>query len=70
MRYRFNIKCKNRHDAVITQRINYDLLRKIHSIVSNDISCPELLGQCVSSKTTDTIPAAVAKAEKCSTANC
>ncbi|KAG5344027.1 GSH1 ligase, partial [Acromyrmex charruanus] len=59
-----------KHDAVITQRINYDLLRKIHSIVSNDISCPELLGQCVSSKTTDTIPAAVAKAEKCSATNC
>lgn len=59
-----------KHDAVITQRINYDLLRKIQSIVSNDISCPELLGQCVSSKTTDTIPAAVAKAEKCSTTNC
>ncbi|XP_018361775.1 PREDICTED: glutamate--cysteine ligase catalytic subunit isoform X2 [Trachymyrmex cornetzi] len=59
-----------KHDAVITQRINYDLLRKIHGIVSNDISCPELLGQCVSSKTTDTIPAAVAKAEKCSATNC
>lgn len=59
-----------KHDAVITQRINYDLLKKIHNIVSNDVSCPELLGQCVLSKTTDTIPAAVAKAEKCSTANC
>ncbi|XP_050448829.1 glutamate--cysteine ligase catalytic subunit isoform X1 [Cataglyphis hispanica] len=59
-----------KHDAVITQHINYDLLKKIHSIVSNDVLCPELLGQCISSKTTDTIPAAVAKAEKCSTANC
>ncbi|CAL1683850.1 unnamed protein product [Lasius platythorax] len=59
-----------KHDAVITQRINYDLLKKIHSIVSNDVLCPELLGQCISSKTTDTIPAAVAKAEKCSAASC
>ncbi|XP_072765460.1 glutamate--cysteine ligase isoform X2 [Anoplolepis gracilipes] len=59
-----------KHDAIITQRINYDLLKKIHNIVSNDMSCPELLGQCISSKTTDTIPAAVAKAEKCSTGNC
>ncbi|XP_020299476.1 glutamate--cysteine ligase catalytic subunit isoform X2 [Pseudomyrmex gracilis] len=58
-----------KHDAVITQVINYDLLKKIHNIVSNDVPCPELLGQCVSSKTTDTIPAAVAKAEKCSTTN-
>lgn len=60
---------KHRHDAVITQRINYDLLKKVHSIVSNKIECPELLGQCVSSKTTDTIPAAVAKAENCPTAS-
>ncbi|GAB1867770.1 Glutamate--cysteine ligase [Camponotus japonicus] len=59
-----------KQDAVITQRINYDLLKKIHSIVSNDVLCPELLGQCILSKTTDTIPAAVAKAEKCSTTNC
>ena len=59
-----------KHDAIITQRINYDLLKKIHSIVSNDVLCPELLGQCISSKTTDTIPAAVAKAEKCSAASC
>ncbi|XP_026829944.1 glutamate--cysteine ligase catalytic subunit isoform X2 [Ooceraea biroi] len=59
-----------KHDSVITQRINYDLLKKIDGIVSNEVSCPELLGQCVSSKTTDTIPAAVAKAENCPTANC
>lgn len=55
-----------KNDAVITQRINYDLLKKVDKIVSNEISCPELLGPCIASKTTDTIPAAVAKAEKCS----
>ncbi|XP_014489280.1 PREDICTED: glutamate--cysteine ligase catalytic subunit [Dinoponera quadriceps] len=58
-----------KHDAVITQRINYDLLKKIQDIVSNEVECPELLGHCVSSKTTETIPAAVAKAENCPTAN-
>lgn len=70
MKYLIRKKKKNRHDSVITQRINYDLLRKVQAIVSNEVACPELLGQCVSSKTTDTIPAAVAKAENCSTPNC
>ncbi|XP_006612129.1 glutamate--cysteine ligase catalytic subunit [Apis laboriosa] len=53
-----------KYDSIITQRINYDLLKKIQKIVSNEISCPELLGTCISSKTNETIPAAVAKAEK------
>jgi len=56
-----------KYDAIITQRINYDLLRK-HSIVSNDMLDPELYRQCVSSKTMDTTPATVAEAEKFSTA--
>lgn len=55
-----------KHDSVITQRINYDLLKKIEKVVSNEISCPELLGTCISSKTNETIPAAVAKAENLS----
>ncbi|XP_043254726.1 glutamate--cysteine ligase catalytic subunit [Colletes gigas] len=53
-----------KNDSVITQRINYDLLKKIQKIATNEISCPELLGTCISSKTNETIPAAVAKAEK------
>ncbi|XP_076384766.1 glutamate--cysteine ligase isoform X1 [Megalopta genalis] len=53
-----------KNDSIITQRINYDLLKKIQKIVSNEISCPELHGTCISSKTNETIPAAVAKAEK------
>ncbi|XP_071857804.1 glutamate--cysteine ligase [Bombus fervidus] len=53
-----------KNDSVITQRINYDLLKKVQKIVSNEISCPELLGTCILSKTNETIPAAVAKAEK------
>nr|XP_012149230.1 PREDICTED: glutamate--cysteine ligase catalytic subunit isoform X2 [Megachile rotundata] len=52
-----------KNDSVITQRINYDLLKKVQKVVSNEISCPELLGTCISSRTNETIPAAVAKAE-------
>lgn len=59
-----------KHDSVITQHINYDLLKKINGIVSNEVSCPELLGPCIASKTTETIPAAVAKAEKCPNMDC
>ncbi|XP_046813334.1 glutamate--cysteine ligase catalytic subunit isoform X1 [Vespa crabro] len=59
-----------KHDSVITQRINYDLMKKIDSIVSNEVSCPELLGPCIASKTTETIPPAVAKAEKCRDMDC
>ncbi|KAF7413590.1 hypothetical protein HZH68_002079 [Vespula germanica] len=59
-----------KHDSVITQRINYDLMKKIDSIVSNEVSCPELLGPCIASKTTETIPPAVAKAEKCPNMDC
>ncbi|XP_034183693.2 glutamate--cysteine ligase isoform X2 [Osmia lignaria lignaria] len=52
-----------KNDSVVTERINYDLLKKVQKIVSNEISCPELLGTCISSRTNETIPAAVAKAE-------
>ncbi|XP_012264926.1 glutamate--cysteine ligase catalytic subunit [Athalia rosae] len=51
-------------DAVVTQRINYDLLKKVHSIQTGELSCTKLLGPCTRSRTTDTIPAAVAKAEE------
>lgn len=50
-------------DSKITQRINYDLLKKVHDIESNKLSCPELLGPCITSKTTESVPTAVAKAE-------
>ncbi|XP_046478901.1 glutamate--cysteine ligase isoform X1 [Neodiprion pinetum] len=59
-----------KQDSVITQRINYDLLKKVHSVQTGELSCPKLLGPCTISKTTETIPAAVAKAEKCSTPEC
>ncbi|XP_024943932.1 glutamate--cysteine ligase catalytic subunit isoform X2 [Cephus cinctus] len=57
-------------DSIITERINYDLLKKIHNIEIGEQSCPDLLGPCTTSKTTETIPAAVAKAEKLLTPDC
>jgi glutamate--cysteine ligase catalytic subunit len=55
--------CTFRHDSVVSERINYDLLTQIHGIQTGEISCPELLGTCLQSKTQESIPAAVQKAE-------
>ncbi|XP_011297994.1 glutamate--cysteine ligase catalytic subunit [Fopius arisanus] len=52
-------------DAVVTPRINYDLLKRVYEIQTNEKPCPELLGPCTTSRTTEKIPAAIAKAEKC-----
>lgn len=59
-----------RKDAKITPRMNYDLLKKIDAIEKNAALCPELLGPCTTSKTTETIPPAVAKAENCRAPDC
>jgi glutamate--cysteine ligase catalytic subunit len=56
-----------RSDSIISQRINYDLLKTIHNIETNKISCPELLGPCTISKTSETVPVAMTKAENCPT---
>ncbi|PSN53525.1 Glutamate--cysteine ligase [Blattella germanica] len=52
-----------RHDSVVSDRVNYDLLKRIHGIQTGDIPCPELLGTSLQSKTQESIPAAVQKAE-------
>ncbi|XP_015119215.1 glutamate--cysteine ligase catalytic subunit [Diachasma alloeum] len=52
-------------DAVVSPRINYDLLKRVYEIQTNEKPCPELLGPCTKSRTTEKIPAAIAKAEKC-----
>lgn len=52
-----------RYDSVVSERINYDLLTQIHGIQTGEIPCPELLGTCLQSKTQESIPAAVEKAE-------
>ncbi|KAJ9594296.1 hypothetical protein L9F63_014301, partial [Diploptera punctata] len=52
-----------RHDSVISEKINYDLLKQIHRIQAGEVPCPELLGAGIESKTQESIPAAVQKAE-------
>uniref|UniRef100_U5EZ27 Glutamate--cysteine ligase n=1 Tax=Corethrella appendiculata TaxID=1370023 RepID=U5EZ27_9DIPT len=49
------------HDSVISEKINYDLLKKSKEIQDGLRLCPELLGYHNSSKTTDNIPAAIEK---------
>ena len=50
-----------RQDSVVTERINYDLLRLVKDIQAGDASCPELLGYSAMSKTKDSIPLALSK---------
>lgn len=50
-----------RHDSVINEEVNYDLLHTIHGIESGEISCPELLGHSTVSKTQESIPSVYQK---------
>jgi len=52
-----------RHDSVVNDEINYDLLMTADGIQSGRVSCPRLLGDrlLASSKTKETIPPAVQK---------
>lgn len=56
-----------RHDSVVNNEINYDLLITADGIQSGRISCPQLLGDCLlaNSKTKETIPPAVQKVYSC-----
>lgn len=54
-----------RFDSVVSDRINYDLLKTVQRIQSGEQPCPELLGCCIQSKTQEKVPAAVEKAENC-----
>lgn len=57
-----------RKDSIVTDRINYDLLKKAKDIQEGTRSCEELLGRCTTSKTKESIPAAIEKhlSGKCS----
>lgn len=58
----FGISFSNyRKDSVVTERINYDLLKKAKEIQDGVRSCEELLGRCTVSKTKDSIPTAIEK---------
>jgi len=48
-------------DSIVTERINYDLLKKAKDIQEGIIACPELLGTSNNTRTTDSIPAAIEK---------
>ncbi|XP_072394245.1 glutamate--cysteine ligase [Diabrotica undecimpunctata] len=48
-----------RHDSVVTDRINYDLLKTIEEIQSGKKYCPLLLGTSTMSKTKENIPTAL-----------
>lgn len=50
-----------KHDSIVTDQINYDLLKKAKEIQEGLIDCPELLGHGIHSKTTDNIPSAIQK---------
>lgn len=50
-----------RKDSVVTERINYDLLKKAKEIQDGVRSCEELLGKHSISKTKDSIPTAIEK---------
>ncbi|GIY57581.1 glutamate--cysteine ligase catalytic subunit [Caerostris darwini] len=52
-----------KHDSVVNEIINYDLLLKMDRITKNEEQCPELIGRPVS-RSNDKIPNAVFKAEK------
>jgi glutamate--cysteine ligase catalytic subunit len=56
----------HRHDSVVSDKINYDLLKKMKDIQSGALPCPELLGQNFITKTREQVPEALAKAESCS----
>ncbi|XP_021359710.1 glutamate--cysteine ligase catalytic subunit-like isoform X2 [Mizuhopecten yessoensis] len=51
-----------KHDSVVSETINYDLLKMCTQISTGEISSP-LVQPTVSSKTTDDIPTAMSKAE-------
>lgn len=51
----------NRKDSIVTEQINYDLLKKAKDIQEGILPCPELLGHGNNSKTKDNIPPAIQK---------
>lgn len=59
---RFSIR---RKDSIVTERINYDLLKKAKGIQEGTIAAPELLGHSNKTKTKDNIPKAIRKHLTC-----
>lgn len=55
----FLVTC--RKDSIVSDSINYDILKKIEGIQKGDIVEPRLLGQSNHTKTKDFIPLAIQK---------
>lgn len=54
-----------RKDSIVSERINYDLLKKAKGIQEGTIAAPELLGHGNKTKTMDNIPTAIRKHMTC-----
>lgn len=50
-----------KRDSIVTEKINFDLLKKARDIQEGLVQCPQLLGTHTNSKTTETIPPAIQK---------
>lgn len=50
-----------KQDSVVTEKINFDLLKKARDIQEGVETCPQLLGTHTNSKTTESIPPAIQK---------
>lgn len=55
-----NILFIRRNDSIVTEKINYDLLKKMKGIQDGE-KCTELLGYFTQSKTSESIPSAIVK---------
>lgn len=45
-------------DSIVTEKINYDLLKTAHGIQTGSIPAPTLLGNILATKTNESIPKA------------
>ena len=61
-----NFFSPTRNDSVVSDAINYDLLKTMDQIQNGSLDCPSLLDHPLT-KTKATIPDAIRKAEKCPT---
>ena len=54
-------KINFRQDSVVSDKINYDLLKKMKGVQEGLLPCNELIGCNINTKTTDDIPQAIEK---------
>ncbi|XP_059487754.1 glutamate--cysteine ligase [Neocloeon triangulifer] len=54
-----------KQDSVVSDIINYDLLKNMQEIQAGERPCPELLGPNIITKTSDQVPNTLVEAERC-----